>query len=54
MSCFTPSASSWVYTPSCPCDACEDYRADNGMTCVFGLRGWRPPSDTRPHRGVQS
>lgn len=45
-----PVAPGRVYTPSCPCDACEDYRRDNGLTCMFGL-GPRP-SFPRPHGGL--
>lgn len=37
----------WAYTPSCPCDRCEDYREANGMSCLFGL-GPRPEQE-RPH-----
>jgi hypothetical protein len=42
----------WHYTPSCPCDRCEDHRAIMGMTCMFGL-GPRPPGERR-HRGLGS
>ena len=41
----------WVYTPSCPCDRCEDYRRDNGLTCLFGPLGPRP-AYPRPHGGA--
>lgn len=31
----------WRYVPSCPCFICEDYRADHGLSCMYGL-GPRP------------
>ena len=40
---------SWVYTPSCPCDRCEEERKAHGMTMMFGA-GPRPDAETRPHR----
>ncbi|UVK63516.1 hypothetical protein SEA_AEGEUS_113 [Mycobacterium phage Aegeus] len=46
------NAPNWSYTPSCPCDDCEDFRFDSGYTVIWGLPSWRPPADTRPHRGI--
>lgn len=40
----------WEYKPGCPCDRCEDYKMENGLTCRWGLKSWRPPSEERPHR----
>lgn len=31
----------WQHVPSCPCFRCEDFRANNGLTCMYGL-GPRP------------
>lgn len=31
----------WQHVPSCPCFRCEDYRRDNGMSCMYGM-GPRP------------
>lgn len=31
----------WVHVPSCPCFKCEDYRRDNGLSCMYGV-GPRP------------
>lgn len=45
----TGTEAEWCYLPSCPCDRCEDYRRDNGLSMLYGL-GPRPPSDMRPHQ----
>ncbi len=37
----------WEHVPSCPCNKCEDFRRDNGLSCMFGL-GPRP-DDRREH-----
>jgi hypothetical protein len=31
----------WEYLPGCPCQRCEQYRKDNGMTVhAFGATSW--------------
>ena len=42
------SVDDWSYCPGCPCDRCEDYRKENGMTCMYGV-GIKPETE-RLHR----
>jgi hypothetical protein len=36
----------WQHVPSCPCFRCEDFRRDNGLSCMYGL-GPRPEEPPR-------
>lgn len=36
----------WQHVPSCPCFQCEDFRRDNGLSCMYGL-GPRPEEPPR-------
>jgi hypothetical protein len=42
----------WQYTPSCPCDQCEDWCHVMGMKSIYG-RNPRPTADERPHRTLK-
>jgi len=37
----------WKHVPSCSCFRCEDFRRDNGLSCMYGLS--RPPGPPPEH-----